>query len=297
MKLKMSDVDKMIKEEFQKMIGKKKLTSRLSQINEELSKMESEDSDLNEVEASGMQKTKSATGLVPGEQHGVKFEKIGTHLKEEEEEEEEEVVVDDMGADDMVGDDMGAGIEMGTEVSEEPAMGEFEAKFAELGRVLDAKLAAEGGAGVAAEIGAEMGAEDNASDDDFEEVEVAPEMGETPAEEETEEEEEIDEYKEVVGGEGQAQGMTAGEVKESVEEPLEGHSVVQDATADTVNDNMEKDTHVKESAAKKGAVISEAKAPAAKNIFTEGVDPKKKAALLEEMNRMKRFAGLSKDEE
>ena len=60
---------------------------------------------------------------------------------------------------------------------------------------------------------------------------------------------------------------------------------------------MEKDTHVKESTKTKGNVISEAKKPEVKNIFTEGLDVNKKTALLSEMNRMKKFAGLSKDEE
>lgn len=276
MKIKISDVDKMIKEEFQKMMEKKKLSSRLSQINEELGKMNAEDSILNEVEASGMQKTKSATGLVPGEQHGVKFEKIGTHLKEDESGEEE------MGLE--VGDDMGA---------DETPMGEFEAKFAEIGKAIDAKMSGEAGEEAGEEGEIEMGTEEGDSDEDFEEVEVDADDNSEEGEEE-----EIEEYKEIVGGVGAEQGMTADQaVKESVDEPLEGESVAQMTSADDVNDNMEKDTHVKESAKKKGAVINEAKKPEGKNIFTEGLDPKKKTALLEEMNRMKKFAGLSKDEE
>lgn len=278
MKIKISDVDKMIKEEFQKMMEKKKLSSRLSQINEELSKMDAEDSILNEVEASGMQKTKSATGLVPGEQHGVKFEKIGTHLKEDEDAGE--------GAAEM-------GLEVGEEVNEEPAMGEFEAKFAEIGRAIDAKMKgeeAEEAEEAEGEEGAEMGAEEGGSDEDFEEVEVSDDDNGSEGEEE------IEEYNET------HQNPATGEVhhtvqKESVEEPLEGESVAQMTDADDVNDNMEKDTHVNEGAGKKGAVITEAKKPEGKNIFTEGLDPKRKTALLEEMNRMKKFAGLSKDEE
>jgi hypothetical protein len=285
MKIKISDVDKMIKEEFQKMMEKKKLSSRLSQINEELNKMSSEDSILNEVEASGMQKTKSATGLVPGEQHGVKFEKIGTHLKEDEE------TGEDMGL------EVGAEVpEMGGEETHEAPMGEFEAKFAEIGRAIDAKMSGEAGeeSEEAEEAGVEMGSEEG-SDEDFEEVEVG-------SDDENGGEEEVDEYAEVQGGVGAEQGMTADQainkpVKESVEEPLEGESVAQMTDADDVNDNMEKDTHVNESAKQKGAVITEAKKPEGKNIFTEGLDAKKKTALLEEFNRMKKFAGLSKDEE
>ena len=264
MKIKVSEVDKMIKEEFQKMLGKKKLSSRLSQINEELGRMAEEDSSLEEVEAVGMQKTKSATGLVPGEQHGVKFEKIGTHLKEEDEEME-------------AGNDMEGGMDSGMESSEEEMpieMGEFESKFAEIGKAIDAKLSAESGV-VTPEIGGGMepegmGSETGDSDDDFEEVEVEPET--SGSEEEVE------------------------EIQESVDEPLEGHSVAQETSADTVNDNMEKDNHVKEGAKKSGTVITES-TKSDKNIFTEGLDVKKKAALLEELNRMKRFAGLSKEEE
>lgn len=273
MKISKVEVDKLIKEEFQKMMEKQKLGKRLSQINEELGKMDSEDHELDEVEAGGLEKTKSATGLVPGEQHSVKFEKIGTHLKEDE--------------DDMPGEEMD--MDMETEVD---AMGEFESKFAEIGKAIDAKLAGES----AADNGEEMGGESeeemggDASDDDFEEVEVSDE------DKAEGEEEEIDEYNET------HQDPKTGEVthtvqKESVEEPLEGDSVAQMTNADTINHNMKKDTHVNESKKGKGSVISEAKKTDKKNIFTEGIDEAKKAKLMQEMNRMKKFAGLSKDEE
>lgn len=270
-------VDKIIKEEFQKMMEKRKLTSKLSQINEELDKMNQEDKSLEEVEAGGLKKTMSDTGLEGGgKQHAVKFEKIGTHLKEDEESE----VDAEMGAE---GPEMGA--EMGTEIEEAP-MGEFEAKFAEIGKAIDAKMAAAGSVDSDdSEMGLEMGTENpegaeemgaDAGDDDFEEVEVSDDD-----ENNTEEIEE--------GGVQQ--------VNEDLEEPIEGVSVAQMTTVDSVNDNMEKDTHVHEAKKEKGTVINEAKKPEAKNIFTEGLDAKKKTALLEEMNRMKRFAGLSKDEE
>lgn len=259
-------VDKIIKEEFQKMMEKRKLTSKLSQINEELDKMNQEDKSLEEVEAGGLKKTMSDTGLEGGgKQHAVKFEKIGTHLKEDEESE--------------------MGDEMGTEAEEAP-MGEFEAKFAEIGKAIDAKMAAAGSVDSDdSEMGLEIGAENpegseemgaDAGDDDFEEVEVS--------DDDSNDTEEIEE-----GGVQQ--------VNEDLEEPIEGVSVAQMTTVDGVNDNMKKDTHVHEAKKQKGAVINEAKKPEAKNIFTEGLDAKKKTALLEEMNRMKRFAGLSKDEE
>ena len=292
MKINKSVNDKMIKEEFQKMLVKKKLSTRLSQINEELGKMSSEDSLLNEVEAGGQ--TKVSSHAWTGKENGdvkwdAKFEKIGTHLKEDE----------------MPGEE--PEMEMGAEMNAEPEMemGEFEAKFAEIGRAIDAKMSSESNGETvetSGEEAMEMGAEGGEnSDDDFEEVEVSDDDNE---------EVEVDESMgHSVGAEQHLTPKTPGEMdkptndlkghvqQESVDEPLEGHSVVQDAAADDVNDNMEKDTHVKEGANKKGAVITEAKKSEGKNIFTEGLDPKKKTALLEEMNRMKKFAGLSKDEE
>jgi hypothetical protein len=266
MKIKMSDVDKMIKEEFQKMIGKKKLSTRLSQINEELRRMDTEDSILNEVEASGMQKTQSATGLVPGEQHGVKFEKIGTHLKEDDAEDEMEITVDTP--------DMGADMDMDVD------MGEFEAKFAEIGRAIDAKMGATDNDVEVPEMDAEAGE----SDEDFEEVEVDADSDIEVGSEEGEE-----------GGEGEEEEEEE-EIEEYAENPapnthVVGGKVIGDEDGDGKPDS------VNESAKKKGSVITEARKSESKNIFTEGVDSKKKAKLLEEFNRMKKFAGLSKDEE
>lgn len=265
MKISKELVDKMIKEEFQKMMEKKKLSNRLSQINEELSKMDAEDKALNEVEAGSETSVSSHawTGKADGDKKWKpEFQKKGTHLMEDED-------------------------EMGAEV--EGAMGEFEAKFAEIGRAIDAKLAAEAG---------EETMEPEASDDDFEEVEVSNEEGEGDEGEGADVGEEIEEggYKETHQDE-EGNVVTADDVHESVEEPIEGESVAQEAPADTVNDNMEKDTHVKESKENKGGVITEAKKSEKKNIFTEGVDEAKKAKLMEEFNRMKKFAGLSKDEE
>lgn len=257
MKINKSDLDKMIMEEFQKLKKKQALETRLKQINEELSTMDSEDSLLNEVEAGGQEKVSSHAWT--GEENGdvkykPKFEKIGTHLKEEEEE----------------------GME-GMEKEETP-MGEFEAKFAEIGKAIDAKMAAEMGDAAAAPMASEEPTMDSDSDDeDFEEVDVQ--------DDDTEEGNEAGEIEEVQAPMG-----------ESVEEPLEGESVAQMTDADTVNDNMEKDKHVHEGENKGGEILSEG-ASTAKNIFTEGVDAAKKTKLMEELNRMKKFAGLSKDEE
>ena len=284
MNIKKSEVDKLIKEEFQKMMEKKKLSNRLSKINEELHKMDSEDASLNEVEAAGEEKVRSHgwAGEAGGDvKFKAKFEKKGSHMLENEEE---------------------------VSALDETPMGEFEAKFAEIGKAIDAKLASEAGAETGSE---EMGGE--SKDDDFEDVEVSDDDSKEPSleggSEESEEEDESFKVKEDVSPEqhlnpddamktaGLEKVGVKGEVQESVEEPLEGHSVVQDADQDKVNDNMEKDKHVKESASKKGQVIAENKSSEKKNLFTEGLDAKKKTALLEEMNRMRKFAGLSKEEE
>jgi len=294
MKIKKSEIDKMIKEEFQKMLEKKKLSNRLAQINESLSQLDKEDSLLNEVEAGGETKVASHawTGKADGDvKFKPEFEKKGSSLLEDED--AVEAGVEDsieVGADDSE-------VEVGSDAVEveETPMGEFEAKFAEIGKAIDAKMAGTESTEAPGAETAEMGASeigDENSDDDFEEVEVSDDNGT----------EEVEEYAEVQGGVGAEQGMTAAdavkeEVSESVEEPLEGHSVAQEVEADKVNDNMEKDNHVKESAKTEGTVITEAKKTEGKNIFTEGLDAKKKTALLEEMNRMKKFAGLSKDEE
>lgn len=277
MKIPKSEIDRMINEEFHKIMEKRKLSARLSQINEELSKMDSEDSLLNEVEAGGQEKVSSHawTGEANGDvKFKPKFEKIGTHLKEEDGDGDEEM--------------MGAG----EEVQEAP-MGEFEAKFAEIGKAIDAKMSAEmGGGAPAAEEAPMMG--DDSSDEDFEEVQVG---------DDSDEDGEIDEYNEKVGGVGKPEGTHTHDgtefernMEESVEEPLEGESVAQMTDADKVNDNMEKDSHVNEGKNKAGAILSEG-ASTEKNIFTEGVDAAKKAKLMEEMNRMRKFAGLSRDEE
>lgn len=267
MKVKMSDVNKMIKEEFEKMMEKKKLSSRLAKINESLNEMDSEDKSLEEVEAG--EKTTVSSNSWTGEKNGdvkwePKFEKNGSSLKE----------------DGLEGMEPENGMDLDVAVEEKPEMGEFEAKFAEIGRAIDAKMKTEMDI---APISDEPASEETTSDDDFEEVEVD---GVSDAEvtdgEEGAEDKEVEEVDETV--------------KESVDEPLEGHSVAQEAAADSVNDNMEKDNHVKESDKKEGNLVVEAKT-AKGNIFTEGLDDTKKSTLLEEMKRMKKFAGLSRDEE
>jgi hypothetical protein len=285
MKITKSDIDKLIKEEFQKMMEKRKLTSRLSQINEELTKITSDDSSINEVEAGGEEKVRSHawTGEAGGDvKFKPEFEKIGSALKEDEEAPIE----------------MGAGSE--EMPKEENPMGEFEAKFAEIGKAIDSKLSSEAGIG-AEPTATEPTMDDKTgdSDDNFEEVEVD---NEPKAEDESFKVKEDVSATQHLNPEasmkstGEPTEKIKGDVQESVTEPLEGHSVAQEVDADKVNDNMEKDKHVKESKDKAGVVITENKTTT-KNIFTEGKDATKQAAFLAEMKRMQKFAGLRNDEE
>jgi len=302
MKISKNEVDKMINEEFQKMWKKRTLSKRLSEINEALQQMSGEDSILSEVEASGMQKTSSATGLVPGEQPGVKFEKLNATTLKEDEEELDNSGSADMGLDvdvespaetEMGGPKMGS--EMGAMAATEAApMGEFEAKFAELGKSIDAKLASEGGA-----VDVKVGGEPDADADDFEEVEVDSAADENPAEngeagpEDTEKEEEFDEVKK----ETVAQEAVVTEMEKTSEEGIDGESVAQDADLSDPDGDMKKDTVVSEGGKKKGAIITEGSKTDKKNIFLEGKDSERQAKILAEQKRMRKFAGLSNEDE
>jgi hypothetical protein len=259
--IKLSQVKEIIAEEYARMKKKMAIKSRINQINEELQKMEEEEK-LDEVEASGEMKTSSATGLEPGVQHKPKFEKKGSHLLEDDEMEEE--------------------------------MGEFEAKFAEIGKAIDMKLAGE----VEDEEGEDESGEfedvtiEDKPEDEEDSIVVGGEEGE-----EEEKDEEIEEggYKETHQDE-EGNIVTADDVHESVEEPLEGESVAQMTDADDVNDNMKKDTHVNEGKKTSKEVIAESKRNKG-NLLSEGLETKRVQALNEELNRMKRLARLSDDEE
>jgi hypothetical protein len=282
------EVNQIIKEEFQRLMTKNKLKARIKQINEELGQMDSEDNSLEEVEAAGTEKLApgQSFGGGQGEKFKPKFEKKGSHLLEDEDEETLEI-----------------GIEGGEGEAEEKGELSLADEFAELGAAIEAKIRAVlGGESESAE-GAE-GAEGASTEDngeEFEEVEVDSDGVEGNVEgSEDENAEEVDEYAEVQGGVGAEQGMTADQAvkTESVEEPLEGHSVAQDADADKVNDNLEKDTHVKEGKNKTGKVIAESKETksAYLNILSEGLDKNQKSALQSEIDRMRKLAKLDNNE-
>lgn len=164
----MSEVNQIIKEEFQRLMEKRKIKSRIQQINEELAMMEEEDQALEEVEASGTEKVRSHawTGKEDGdEKFAPKFEKKGSHLLEDEDEEE---VLD---------------VEDAGEESEDEGM-DLADEFAELGAAIEAKIKAaiEGEAEVEESEDSE-GAEENGEEEEFEEVEVEEPMKESHKEE------------------------------------------------------------------------------------------------------------------
>jgi len=176
-----TEVNQIIKEEFQRVMEKKKIQSRIQQINEELAHMEEEDSEimgdenLEEVEATGLEKIKSDTGLVPNVKYGAKFKEKGSHLMEDELEDELEVEEDELG-------DL------------EDEEGSLADEFAELGAAIEAKIMA--ALGKAEMIGNTENEEEENEEEDFEEVEVEIEDEKEEGEEENKEEEEdtMDEY-------------------------------------------------------------------------------------------------------
>lgn len=292
MKINMNDVNKMIKEEFQRMWDKRALLKKLEKVNEAIENL---GGTINEVEAGG--KTTVASSAWTGEPNGdekfkPKFEKIGTHLKEEETENDITNSGSDMGLE--VGDSSMGGSEdgmpaIGGAPAEENPMGEFEAKFAAIGKAIDTKLASEMGGAAPVMGGAPDADADKGADMEFDDV-VTVDGDDKPADVSTGEAGPADSEKEEVD-----EVVTV--VKEDAETPIEGHSVAQEAKTDTVNDNMEKTNHVKESVENNAKVITEAKKPANKDIFLEGHDEAGKAQILAERKRMLKFAGLKSDED
>lgn len=172
-----TEVNQIIKEEFQRVMEKKKIQSRIQQINEELAHMEEEDSsmmaedeNLEEVEAGSEMKVRSHawTGEEDGDTKWTpEFDHKGSHLLEDEELEDEL----------------------------EDEEGSLADEFAELGAAIEAKIMA--ALGKAENETSETPEEE----EDFEEVEVSDEDEEEVSDEEEEvgeEEDTMDEYNEVV---------------------------------------------------------------------------------------------------
>lgn len=117
--IKVSDIDRMINEEIQKMKKADKIRARLAVVNEELKRL-----GMDEVEVGGVRNGEAYY------EKGVpvaKFQMKGTHMKE-----------DDMLGDDGIEatDDLGMGEELPMEADAET----FESKLAAIGRELDAKI-------------------------------------------------------------------------------------------------------------------------------------------------------------
>lgn len=174
-----TEVNQIIKEEFQRVMEKKKIQSRIQQINEELAVMEDEDSaimgeeSLEEVEAGSEMKVRSHawTGEEDGDTKWTpEFEHKGSHLLEDDE------------------------IEVGDDDDDTEEEGSLADEFAELGAAIEAKIMA--ALGRMNDEDSEKEDEDSEEDEDskedeeFEEVEVS--------DDEDENDDMMGEYREVV---------------------------------------------------------------------------------------------------
>ena len=258
-----NEVNQIIKEEFQRLMTKNKLKSRIKQINEELGQMDAEDNSLEEVEAAGTEKLApgQSFGGGQGEKFKPKFEKKGSHLLEDEDEDTD--------------DTLEIGIEGGEGESEENGELNLADEFAELGAAIEAKIKAVlGGESESAED--VEGAEGAEGGEEFEEVEVDSDSTEGAEDTEgvegniegteDEDKEEVDEYAETQGGVGAEQGMTADQALQ------------------------------KESVNSKKKVITESKKSPYLNILSEGLDKNQKSALQNEVDRMRKLAKLDNNE-
>ena len=236
-----TEVNKIIKEEFQRVMEKKKIQSRIQQINEELAHMEEEDStmmgedeNLEEVEAGSEMKVRSHawTGEEDGDTKWTpEFEHKGSHLLEDEE------------------------LEVGEDEDEEGSLAD---EFAELGAAIEAKIMAALG-----KIDNEA-SETPEEEEDFEEVEVSDDEEEVSDEEVSDEEEDtMDEYNEVVPSDKDG-GVTT------------THSM--DDEKESLNESTTK---------RNGKYL---------NVLSEGLDSRKKNALSNEIERMRKLARLGNND-
>jgi hypothetical protein len=197
-----TEVNQIIKEEFQRVMEKKNIQNRIQQINEELALMEDEDTslmkdeNLEEVEAGGEMKVRSHawTGEEDGDTKWTpEFEHKGSHLLEDDEIE--------------VGDD--------EEGDEEINLAD---EFAELGAAIEAKIMAALGH-VDHEDSEASEEETQGDDEEFEEVEVEEEPNEEDEEPTEEDEDAVNEYRETVQADEEGSSTTTHDMpKESINE-------------------------------------------------------------------------------
>ena len=237
-----TEVNQIIKEEFQRVMEKKKIQSRIQQINEELAHMEEEDSkvmgedeNLEEVEAGSEMKVRSHawTGKEDGDTKWTpEFEHKGSHLLEDDELEDELEVEDD-------------------------SEGSLADEFAELGAAIEAKIMAALG-------------------------KIDHEASETPEEEEDFEEVKFsDEDEEEEGNEDEEDDVV---VSDDDEEEVPNEEV-SDEEEDTMDDEKES---LNESTTKRNGKYL--------NVLSEGLDARKKNALSNEIERMRKLARLGNND-
>jgi hypothetical protein len=202
-----TEVNQIIKEEFQRVMEKKNIQNRIQQINEELAMMEDEDTslmedeNLEEVEAGGEMKVRSHawTGEEDGDTKWTpEFEHKGSHLLEDDEIE--------------VGDD--------EEGDEEIDLAD---EFAELGAAIEAKI---------------MAALARAEHEDSE----TPEEEEKEDDEDSEDNEEFEEVEVSDDEEGEGEEETMEEYREVVPMGDEGVTTTHDLDRDGDEDEMKKES-------------------------------------------------------
>ncbi len=246
MKMTKSQLDQIINEEVARFFKIKNLKKQLNEATEELAKMESED-DLDEVKAGPPTHVKSHAWT--GEEDGdvkwkPEFQKKGTHLLEDE------------GLED-------GGMDMS---------GEFEKMFAEIGKMIDAKL------------GSEEGEEEEG--DEFEDVEMDMDMGDAEGEEDGE-----DEGEDVEISDEELEEIHA-KMKEG--EYMEGEGMEEEDMTKEYAETMGNETETVDSDAmkmkKEGDYMNESVATRKYKILSEGMASESK--LSSEIERMRKLAKL-----
>ena len=204
-----TEVNQIIKEEFQRLVEKKKIQSRLQQINEELAQMEEDDAslmgeyNLEEVEAGSEMKVRSHAWT--GEEDG------DTKWTPEFDDSRAPALMEEEGEEDEDGEDI--------DLAEE---------FAELGAAIEAKIMAALGKAEEKEDETdedetdedetgegESEVEDEVEDEDFEEVEVSSEEEGDTMEEYAEQQPDRD-----MDGDGDVDAKDAEKMKESLNESV-----------------------------------------------------------------------------
>jgi hypothetical protein len=236
-----TEVNKIIKEEFQRVMEKKKIQSRIQQINEELAHMEEEDSkmmgedeNLEEVEATGLEKLDSETGLVPNVKYGAEFDHSRAPALMEDDE-----------------------IEVGDDDDDTEEEGSLADEFAELGEKIEARIMAA------------LGKIDNGA-------------SETPEEEEEEEEEE---FEDVVVSDDEEE---VSDEEDTVDEYNEVVPSNEDGGVTTTHSMDDEKESLNESTTKRNGKYL--------NVLSEGLDSRKKNALSNEIERMRKLARLGNND-